>query len=452
MKKIKLPKKYAFVNLFVSLLFTFFLVSCNTTEPPPPKPEKPKVIAVKEITESCTEIFLTVSAKDTILPANVKIKRDCKEVMSFYQTIKDTTIVDAGLTAGKTYTYQPTVNVSGKEEAGKQIQVSTLDTTSSNFTWKTYTFGEHSSSTLNDVAIINDNDIWAMGEIYMNDSTGNPDPHAYNAVHWDGEKWGLKRIKFYTICGQKDKTPYPASSIFIFNKNEIWIAMDGDQIAIIKNNVQVATICLSFSFSIKKLWGRSSKDVYAVGDNGNIAHYDGTNWEKIESGTNYLIQDIYGDVNPITGKTEILCTACARDNYDSEIIKINENLTTEKLDKVGLKKAVGIWFKPGIRYYVTGDGLFEKKYKETNSWNDLNEGRSITSNFMGAIWGNGLNDIIVVGAFGEVIHYNGMTWRSLKNEETTIYGWYGAVKIKGNQMVAVGFDGNKAVILMGHRQ
>ena len=46
------------------------------------------------------------------------------------------------------------------------------DTTSHNFTWQTFTFGEHSSSTLYDVAIINDSSIWAVGEIYMNDSLG----------------------------------------------------------------------------------------------------------------------------------------------------------------------------------------------------------------------------------------------------------------------------------------
>jgi len=47
-----------------------------------------------------------------------------------------------------------------------------MDTTSHNFTWQTWTFGEHSSSRLYDVAIINENNIWAVGEIYMKDSLG----------------------------------------------------------------------------------------------------------------------------------------------------------------------------------------------------------------------------------------------------------------------------------------
>jgi len=68
------------------------------------------------------------------------------------------------------------------------------DTTSHNFKWQKFTFGQHSSSALYDVAIIDENNIWAVGEIYTNDTLGNPDPYAYNALHWDGIKWEVKKI------------------------------------------------------------------------------------------------------------------------------------------------------------------------------------------------------------------------------------------------------------------
>lgn len=65
----------------------------------------------------------------------------------------------------------------------------TIDTTSHNFNFQTWRFGEHSSSTLYDVAIIDENNIWAVGEIYLNDSTGQPDPMPYNAIQWNGIQW-----------------------------------------------------------------------------------------------------------------------------------------------------------------------------------------------------------------------------------------------------------------------
>ncbi len=63
----------------------------------------------------------------------------------------------------------------------------TLDTTSNNFTCQKYYFGSEAFSVLHDVAIVNDSDIWAVGKIYLNDSTGKPDPNAHNLVQWDGK-------------------------------------------------------------------------------------------------------------------------------------------------------------------------------------------------------------------------------------------------------------------------
>ncbi len=80
--------------------------------------------------------------------------------------------------------------------SSNELSVTTMDTTSHNFTWQTWTFGEHSSSTLYDVAIIDENNIWAVGEIYMNDSLGNPDPDAYNAVHWNGSELEYKEYLY----------------------------------------------------------------------------------------------------------------------------------------------------------------------------------------------------------------------------------------------------------------
>ena len=46
--------------------------------------------------------------------------------------------------------------------------------------------------------------------------------------------------------------------------------------------------------SVNKLWGTSSSDLYGVGYNGMITHYNGRTWQKIESGTTTNINDIWG--------------------------------------------------------------------------------------------------------------------------------------------------------------
>ena len=93
-----------------------------------------------------------------------------------------------------------------------------MDTTSHNFTFETFTFGGTAgSSILYDVAIINENDIWAVGEIYIADTSINGYT-TYNAVHWDGNQWELKRIMFYTFCGQQSKDSYPRHQSLHFRK------------------------------------------------------------------------------------------------------------------------------------------------------------------------------------------------------------------------------------------
>ena len=52
-----------------------------------------------------------------------------------------------------------------------ELTVTTMDTTSHNFTWQSWTFGDIGSSVLYDVAIINENNIWAVGEINIADTS-----------------------------------------------------------------------------------------------------------------------------------------------------------------------------------------------------------------------------------------------------------------------------------------
>ncbi len=44
------------------------------------------------------------------------------------------------------------------------------------------------------MAIIDENNIWAVGEIYLNDSTGQPDPHPYGIIHWNGTEWNVQKL------------------------------------------------------------------------------------------------------------------------------------------------------------------------------------------------------------------------------------------------------------------
>jgi len=430
-----------FLLITALLLAVLQLQSCNK----PTEPDKPTIYPYKLTLEdaSCTELWITIERDETINTIDtVKLLKDNNYYATYPVAEKKQTVYVDTLLPGKEYLF---TLFKGEEQLSYVTTLKTLDTTSHNFTWQTFEFGEHSSSVLYDVAIIDENNIWAVGEIYMKDSLGNYDHNAYNAVHWDGQKWELKRIMFYTFCPQGTGSgSYPARAIFAFDGENIVIS-SGSQIAYLKNGVQIKRECLPVS--VNKIWGTSSNDIYIVGNGGNIAHWDGSSWKKIESGTNLDIFDIWGSKES-QKQSEVICIAShLTTNLGKKVVKINGG-SVEDITTKGLPWSLsGLWFIPKKRYYIAGDGLYYCKNLE-DGWTRVT---SLPSYYMTSIRGSNINDIFIVGAYGLLLHYNGFTWKSFQNT-SYFNGAFGQIAIKDNRFIAVGSTVNgKAKILLGKR-
>jgi hypothetical protein len=321
------------------------------------------------------------------------------------------------------------------------------DTTSHNFTWEIFTFGDHASSSLSDVAIIDENNIWAVGEIYLNDSLGQRDVYRYNAVHWDGEKWEVKRI---TAEFRGSLISPPLGGIITFSASDIWavssLPIHGDG-----NNWEVFDLRTTVdpNLSLSKVWGSSPNDIYFVGRAGSIAHYDGNNWRKIETGTTLSIYDIYGAYNSQKQDWEILAIASnIFNNEGCELFRIDgEKVNT--LDKNGLAWGIlGIWFVTNQKYYIVGDGIHYKDQLSDPQWVYA---PSLTSYASGGISGNGLNDIFVVGSFMEIVHYNGSTWHNYFDDIPFSNGGLGEVAVKDDLIAICGYRDREAIVIIGRR-
>ena len=437
------------------LLILLVFNGCSKDEPPPivpPPPPPPDyrniTLAVEDI--SYTEAWINVKTDSISFPATITLLKNTNEE-KFVLFNSDTTVYVDSLQPNVNYTFQAVLT--GDTIRSDTVKAKTLEPTSHNFTWETWEFGTHSSSALYDVAIIDENNIWAVGEIYMNDSLGNPDPHAYNAAHWDGTQWELKKIMFPTVCGSVNRTSYPAKSIFAFQDGEIWIGSSGDKIAILENGIQTAEFCLpsALDMGINKLWGTSSNDLYVVGNGGNIAHYSGPSggWQKIESGTDLNIYDIWGDVNPQTGEYEILCVASnIFFNEGNRLLKILNNSVTEVTNDGLPWSLFTLWFKPGRTYYVGGDGMYNVKRLGESWTKDL----SLPTYYKSSIRGQALNDIVLCGVYGLLMHNNGVEW---KNYQYTVFEFdktFANIEIKENVVSASGSFGSKAFITIGVRK
>jgi hypothetical protein len=202
-------------------------------------------------------------------------------------------------------------------------------------------------------------------------------------------------------------------------------------------------MCLPVSFSIKKLWVENSTSVYAVGDGGNIVHYDGNHWQKIESGTNTHIKDIYGIYNRDKRQHEIYCAVTSFfQQGDKKILKISETGDVDSVSWTTGRDVVSVWSSDGSFLYACGDGFFENSSGE---WREINYGEHVYTNH---VRGSAANNIVVVGDFGMISHFNGNTWRVYYPSTSATYN---GVAVTNTMVIAVGQMNGKAVAVIGKR-
>ncbi len=327
------------------------------------------------------------------------------------------------------------------------------DTTSHDFVFEINTLGSGSSSVLNDVWIFDENNIWAVGEIYVQDSSGQAE-EVYNAVHWDGTRWNLVRVP--TLIWNTTSIIYaPLNAIIAFSANEICVTTGGQIIwyngsywgrwKFLFDDLNDSTFG-----GINKFWGTSSTNIWGGGNKGNIFHYDGSTWQKLASGTTVDIQDIWGAVEEKTKQKTILAIASFL-NYGRglDLLKIDGTDVT-KLDTSGLPFSLNsIWFDLSKRFYVTGNGVYSKANLAEARWqSDDTHPQLYKDRIRGARW----NDVFIAGSGGLVSHFNGATWRHYTGTELPyLHARYQGLDVEGNVVVAVGWANSQAIVVRGKR-
>ncbi len=438
------------MNLFVVMFSAVALInSCKDDEP-----IQPHIATIQLTVEdaSCTEAWLKASLTDANEPRTIAILQDGQRVTVSRLPSPDSVFVVEGLLPRHTYSFvAQRLRDSMAIDASSSVQATTMDTTSHNITWEVDTLGD-ASSMLSDIAIVNDTLAYAVGEMYLRDSTGLIDPQAYNVARWNGASWTIMRIQFYTICGGSGTTPYPTSSVLAFSATDVWIAMDGDQIARWNGTLQTTTMCLPVSFSIRKLWGGSPSSIYAVGDGGNIMHYNGMSWQRVETGTTLDVRDIWG-ANDRNGQLQILALASTytAKTQESRILKIEGN-SAAPVSTAGLATDMAsIWFVPGMKYYAVGAGIHRKRMLSDSAWIVYPHG-VVTSFGSWGVRGTGVNNVFVAGSFGEIVHFNGVNWHRYFGGVSLPGGALGPMAVTDRLVMVVGHIGaSRGIVFIGRR-
>lgn len=322
------------------------------------------------------------------------------------------------------------------------------DTTSHKFAWQMFTLGDGNSSVLNDVAIINDSLVYAVGEMYLKDTSGRFDPSAYNLAKWDGQSWTLTRIMF-PLCdangNQQALGPYPANGVFSFSNTNLWVSCG---VSLLQWNGQTfQPNCMTLGYgqrNLGKMWGTKT-GLYLLGTNGFIAHYSSGIWLELSSRTGSDFRDVWGITDVTSGQESVV--AVASSPSETKVLSLSGQSVADTLSWPILEPLLGVWSSNSSNIYVCGAGVWQ----HTNSgWRQT---QGLPNAFYQSIRGTANNDIFTVSWNGIIAHYNGATWHVFP-EIPSDFSFY-SVAVSQDIVVAVGFTGgmfvDKACAVVGRR-
>ncbi len=441
------------------VLLGFLLLTACPEGPEPP--QRDTTILLSVVNTGVTTVSLNVSVEDTTDTWTFGLARNDSIILSAEVTGADTVVRDGGLAPATAYRYRAYWLKNGEAvDSSAEVLATTLDTTSHRFSWTIDTLGDYGSY-LNDVAIIDENNIWVVGYIKTDSAT-------YNAARWDGREWELKKVM------PQNGYVTPVESIYAFQKNNIWfgrgglpIHWDGDEFY----QYTPAKGEHPGQPSIDAIWGTSSSDIYFVGNSGSIVHYDGSGFERMESGTDVDLKDVWGVVDEETGAVHIW--ACGADNnpdYSVILALINGkwqtiyerfssgNGNTIDDEPYFSPKATTIWTagESGSLWVGGGWGVYtlNDKYRPTDyTYIDIENEVGYFS-FPWKLRGNHENDIFIVGEYGSLFHFNGISWKRYSELQNNDHR-FKSIDVTPKFIVVAGSDNSeflrKAIVLKGNR-
>lgn len=409
---------------------------------------KSVVFEIGDVT--CTESFIRIAYSESLGERNVVVKRDGATIFSLNGShIVDTTITDRPLRPSTKYVYRLSIDNTTLERT-----VVTKDTTTHTWSVQTQVFAEPASY-LWGVYVINDSLAYAVGGIYINDTL-------YNALEWDGKSWNPMQVQLVVPCNGVLIVP-SLECVWGYDGGSTYFS-DGGSVARYAG-MKYTTDCRMtalLSGAIYAMYGVNESDMFVAGENGTMIHYDGNGWLKENSSTSLHIKEVAGR------KGSLYAVGISTLGDEGIIIKYHNGTWHPHIrtltgstgyTKNGLFNRTlygsleGIWVDESDALYAVGG--FAYRYKNER-WEYLpgfpeNEVGTLPRNrgYLTDIDGNAHNDILVVGEYGTIRHFNGSTWTSIggvDNFPDTETMWQG-VSMKGRLCAVIGRRRGEAILL-----
>lgn len=347
-----------------------FLITTGATCKGPTKPDPVSIpidITIEDV--GVTTVRLNIAVEADSAKQHYRLTRDNALHLEGAFTGMDTTITDDGLVPAATYTYRAFSLHNGQlVDSSNVVQLTTLDTTGRVFTWEVDSIGSY-VSILRDVSVIADDDIWAVGK--LGGWSEDPDLLQYNALHWDGLEWEPVYIKYKHLSTTTSDSAYGLSevtAVHAIRSDAVWAAgstpyfYDGETWTSYQHE---NSNWYKWTHSTIDIWARYDDDVYFVGRDGYAHHWDGTDFTRIDLGTEYDLVNVSGSDD------RVFIVANNRHLAGSSVYEHSAGLWRRLLDSYEIDEdpAIGQWggfysveVFGDTAYFGTSSGLLKYAY------------------------------------------------------------------------------------------
>jgi len=227
-------------------------------------------------------------------------------------------------------------------------------------------------------------DVWAFSTTDVWFLDGGPSVHRF-----DGQSWATL------------ETPSTGlSCIFALSPSDVFLCA-GTQVLHYDGSAFTATEVTAGTGldGLTDLWASSRSDVWVVGDDAIVGHYDGTTWTRTITGSPFKTS-IWG-----SGPTDIY----AVDTFD--LVHFDGSTWKEvTLDAGGGEE---VWGTSASDVWVMTDSS-DLSHFDGVSWQRL---ETDMVGDLAAVWGPASNDLWAAGSAGAIAHYDGGGWHEVTHQQ-----------------------------------
>ena len=315
------------------------------------------------------------------------------------------------------------------------------DSTTQNFTFETFEFGDgYESNELNDVWVFDENNIWAVG--YVRETISNN--LSVNIIRWNGNNWfgfgpQFNSSGIYGIWAIDSSNIFFAVGAVVQFKNRAFKEFD------------LSNLGFTQGQGVHKLWGSSENNIWGVGPNGTIVHFDGNAWSKIDFDQQWSFTAISGNA-----QNGIAYTIGRNTNFNPIIVKLTGNLPEiiyqSNQQITALKSYSVLYLNEAL--FLAGSDLINTllwKYDITNNNIDSLYSLEATTAIVKTTgeketdlyyWGRDYNS-------GKMFHFNGKKYKEFDLPRASITA--GGAYTRGNISAVVGYAENKGYVTLVKR-